>query len=742
MTCDEYGQKLILKEWTLDKQIRNSTNNDRFLDWIAMYGEGMQIPVNDNDAKGAQYIVKQDTSEPKYEASLEFSILIREQKKLFTPKCIDYMLKRLNMTPFIADNGKSYPSAAVEVLTSSKDILQISKHNDTLEAMKIGFPLILKPLFHDEDNKMINQPDLLVRRDLLPRFFNNFQSNLLPSTSTVVDAKENEYKYAYDIVYIRWATLEFSKKNYPELLKTSAGRYYAALLNAHARALRNITGHECLEAYVLGRGWKCGKNLRNCHVFDMLGTVSCHQDSTGYGALIKATNWLKKLKTEGSTWQLFPRPSNKYLYPNMKNSCSFPWTIAKEKIANRLKELTLLWQVGHVHRNLCIRRGVQEYDDPLLTTDLMSMPIGKISNKLNKIILANRRRFTSAISKVPHVESSDGKYASILPRFIPVDALNASDANTSNVLNVLNVSSNTTKPIEDNAIVLPFKFTSKQRRILKLVDDIDFSTDFETKSSIDDPMTYFPYTLDTTMIAMIGCGYEHPIKGIWIPKIFKVEQLTRKEEARIIDEWLSHMRQVKEEYKCIWRRDKRNKLVSVSSDASTVSIKKKQSKRKLNQSKSVDHKNNEKNEDDEEEYDNNKFRIFHWSKAEQWFLEYNYNAAVVRHGRNDWKGLINWCDVHQLCKDESLSIPGCFNYSLKSVAKALHKWKCIDDIWLPSPIENGMCATIALLRCSEDAIKNNRNMSQSIWMEELERYLLLDIYTVYSIVKYFRKHHM
>ena len=34
----------------------------------------------------------------------------------------------------------------------------------------------------------------------------------------------------------------------------------------------------------------------------------------------------------------------------------------------------------------------------------------------------------------------------------------------------------------------------------------EFVIDFETKSSIDDPLSHFPFVLDATMIGMIGCG--------------------------------------------------------------------------------------------------------------------------------------------------------------------------------------------------------------------------------------------
>jgi hypothetical protein len=707
---NEYDGKILLKDWLLDKQVRNTANNDKLLDWLALYGEGITLT---SASTSSTYVVKPDTSLSTYQASLEFSLWIREQKKLFFPMCIDYMLKKLGLTEFKAENGEIFPSPAIQILDNTRDADRVTKYNDTLTAMRLGFPIIVKGLLHDEKNKMVCFPDILVRRDLLSSFFNNFQSNL-PLTDATDTSGTGKLKYEYDIIHVRYAYLELSRKHYPELLGSSKnGKYYEALLNAQARALTNATGQKCLEAYIIGRGWKCGKTLRNDHVFDMLGTVCCNQDSNGYETLIKASKWLKKLMTEGKNWQIYPKPSHKDLYPNMKNTCDFPWSTAKHNLAVHLKELTLLWQVGPVHRNLCLLRGVSEYDDPRLSTDMMSMPKGKNSSRLARIILANQRR-TAPLATLPS--------SVLIPAFISLKPS----------------STTTTKSQTGASPVLPEKFQTRQKNILQLSDNIEWSTDFETKSSIDDPLTTFPVSMDTTMIAMIGCGYEHPIKGTWIPKIFSVEHLTKTEEARIIDEWLAYMTDVQEQYRYVWSKDKKNRLNkgTKGTKALKVSNETKGEKRKLRQTDDTD------KEEKVSPKSHEIHKMFHWSKAEQSFLETNYNSAIIRHNREDWRENIKWCDVHQLCKDENLTIPGCFNFGLKSVAKALYKWNCIDDIWLPSPVENGMSATIALLRCGEDAVKNNRKMSDSIWMKELRPYLKLDIYTVYSIVKYFRKRHL
>jgi hypothetical protein len=788
-----------LNGYDVDRQVKNSTNGDKLLDWLDLYGASSlggasyTSPFNPplSSLGGTSYTTASHTSnlptllsqlelkqggQGAREAvaatppDLEFGRYINEKKNIFFYKCIEYAMKKLGKINLPAD----IPSSAIQILTSSsRKYACVKKYEETLSAMKFGIPIIAKGLLLDEKSKMICLPDLLVRQDLLPHLFENREfCSTLPA---IDERKDSEYKYSYVVIQVRWAKLQLSKKSWPELLSSSKNiKYYEALLNAQTRALRNCTSGQinANQAYILGRNWQCGQN-RNDNCFDLLGVIKCDQDSSGYNRLIKSCNWLKLLKKEGSTWSIWPEPSNKYLRPNMKNDQDYPWTSVKKFIAEQTKEITLLWQVGLVARNVCLKKGITRYDDERLTTDILCMPRGKNSSRLTKIILANRGEscapplpplLSASINTCSPIllENDDGnsgnsgnneennsgessvnkeklladKNLTCLLKINPIEQ----DVGNNLSSSTLSYPSLLPSPLnyfpefslrngKDSVLSSPMlsiginsEFSSREGKgglghVKLALATPEFYVDFETKPSIDDNMSNFPFSTDTSMISMIGCGYEHPLKKVWVPIKWTVAHLTLKEESKLIDTWLRYMKDITDQYDHLWSKDKKLK-------------KKNSGKRKIDD-ENISFADNEKNR---------KFKCFNWSKAEEHFLEKNYNSAVNRHGKEkEWKNQIYWADMHQFCKEEELAIKGCFNFSLKSVIKALHKLGKIDDVWISSPVENGMSAMMALIRCEEDAIKNNRSMEESLWMSELVPYLFVDIHSVYSFVKFLRK---
>lgn len=671
--------KLDPSEWFIDRQVRNTANQDRLLDWLPLYGNGIRIPVANSAI--SEYIVKKDSLEPDYKSSIDFASYVGEQKRLFFSECIKYLARHLP-SEFKASNGEVYPTQLVEITKHDNEMYQVSKHENTINAMNLGIPIIIRGVLHDHKSEMISTPDMLIKKKLLPSFFTNFKEFIIAKyeDSTIgLGSEDNSPCEAeeYAIVHVRFAKLSISKFRHPELLASSNGRYYEALLNAQARALSNIMGYKVDRAYVLGRGWKCG-SLRNCNAFDMMAIVSCNKDSRGYSTLIKATNWLKKLNLEGKEWQIVPRPSNNNLYPNMKNSMDMPWTNAKKHLANYLGEITLLWNVGPIYRNLCLKRGVYSYDDPDMSTNVMSMPEGKRAATLRNIIADNKRRpsFISDVSIIALGTFSKDVSLSTL-RF-----------------GGLKIESKKLL-LGESKVRLNTRFTSSLGHMLARSVNVEFFVDFETSLSISDNFAHFPHALDSMAILWIGCGYEHPIKKNWVSKIFYAKNRSKVEEAKIIDEWLTYMINIKYEFRPRKRKH--------GDDPTTEKIK-----------------------------------IFHWSHAEKSFLESNYNSAVARHGRDDWKGRIEWCDVFALCRTEKFTIPGCLNFSLKSVTKALYKLGYIDHIWPESPIDGGLKASMALLRCYEQNERYKIPVEECIWARELSNYLSVDTYAVYSIVKLLR----
>ena len=68
---------------------------------------------------------------------------------------------------------------------------------------------------------------------------------------------------------------------------------------------------------------------------------------------------------------------------------------------------------------------------------------------------------------------------------------------------------------------------------------VEFYVDFATVSDLDYNFSRFPEKRGQPLIFMIGSG--HLENGCWRFSRFAVRQLSEPEEARIIDEWISHM---------------------------------------------------------------------------------------------------------------------------------------------------------------------------------------------------------
>jgi hypothetical protein len=98
--------------------------------------------------------------------------------------------------------------------------------------------------------------------------------------------------------------------------------------------------------------------------------------------------YLKKLKREGDKWVPYPKPTNEYMYPNMKNTYDFVWRDTKLDIARRIGELTLLPYVSMDIRKELWKNGAMTYKDDKCIDVLKS--IGNVPEYVREIIRANQ----------------------------------------------------------------------------------------------------------------------------------------------------------------------------------------------------------------------------------------------------------------------------------------------------------------------------------------------------------------
>ena len=221
----------------------------------------------------------------------------------------------------------------------------------------------------------------------------------------------------------------------------------------------------------------------------------------------EAFNWVRRVRTEGQDWQLLPEPSVPELYPNMggadddmmlassydelepgdeEDGSGDQWEGVKRWLADELRELTQLWQVGVNQRKDAHSGGIYRWDDPGLKPAKVGITGPKQGPVLQQLLAVNR-----------------GDGPPVLPLHIG-------------------------KTLEE----------------WHAVPDVEFYVDFEYCSDLNDDFSKLPEKGGQPFIFMIGCG--HVENGEWQFNSLVANDLSETEEVRIIQEWMDHMSAVRD----------------------------------------------------------------------------------------------------------------------------------------------------------------------------------------------------
>ena len=143
----------------------------------------------------------------------------------------------------------------------------------------------------------------------------------------------------------------------------------------------------------MGRRWRCTKSSvteKSFSCLNKLGRIDYKKVDNIYKEKTrKAINWVREVKRDGRNWSVNP-PSRVELYPNMCID-SGKWNVEKRKIADRIGEITDIWQVGVKHRNKALEKGIKSWKDPECTSTALSFR-GKRSSIVDKIMAINRQK--------------------------------------------------------------------------------------------------------------------------------------------------------------------------------------------------------------------------------------------------------------------------------------------------------------------------------------------------------------
>ena len=614
------------QQWVSAGRTRNWMLGDPLIDWLHMYG------------KDRDYI-------PKHE--------------------LDSYVEELDFLKFIFERGREFEAGILrlleqqhEVATVARDyreIASLDKAEETFATMQRGVPVIYQGVLWDAQDLNYGSPDFLVRSDILYELFPNA---IAAADASLAAPDLGAGAWHYRVVDTKFATLHFNAAG-TQLDNNGSRPAYKAQLYIYNRMLGRMQGFWPQESYLLGRGWQqgTGRDAPRCsNALARLGPVS-QKGSVANGVPIadeveRAVAWIRKLRVEGHQWQLLPTPSEPELYPNMSRSDDSEmmldigpgeqepsddshgsdghWVGVKRWLAEELKELTLLPNVGVPRRRTAHNAGVCKWDDPRLTPETVGVTGTQQGPTLQRFLEVN-------VSRGPTVRPA--RIEQDREEWHPTPAL-------------------------------------------------EFYTDFEFCSELNDDFSKLPEKGGQSLIFMIGCG--HIEKGDWRFRLFVTNDLSEDEEIRIIREWVEHMQTVQ------LRLDP----------------------------------------------DNHRPRIFHWSHAEVTQLEGAYNSARRRHGdRADWPGDLNWYDFFsKVMRQEPVVVKGTWGFGLKAVAKAMRSHGLIETDWADNPVD-GLGAMVGAWRCDAEARKKGTSMADEPLMQMIGEYNEVDCRVMMDIAYYLRENH-
>ena len=309
------------REWISATGTRAYSIGDPVIDWLSAYGAKEGYPL--------------DTEAPGYDQRTDFTDFIFRQGHAFEAAVMSHIR---TLSPVVTVGG--------DRRDARDDAHDLSKAEQTFEAMADGAPIIYQGVLRDAERRTYGMPDLLVRSDVL--------HDLFPSTISAEEAGLDAPGLGltgrhYLVVDAKFTTLHLRQDGH-----MSAGdsvKAYRVQLSVYNSALGRLQGFLPPVAYLLGRSWQWrrgGQTERGAGCMERLGKIAPREVPRGgksaYEIAEAAVAWQRRVRTEGADWVASPTPTVPELQPNMRNTRDYPWHNAKLQIAEGV--LDAQWPTG------------------------------------------------------------------------------------------------------------------------------------------------------------------------------------------------------------------------------------------------------------------------------------------------------------------------------------------------------------------------------------------------------------
>lgn len=206
--------------------------------------------------------------------------------------------------------------------------------------------------------------------------------------------------------------------------------------------------------------------------------------------------------------------------------------------------------------------------------------------------------------------------------------------------------------------------------------DLTFYVDFETVGSmLLNSNSKTNLDVEGDYIFMVGIGWKCPNESKWNYKCIYVNQITLVEEQRIMKEFNDIIKNLESQYQT-------------------------------------------------------KAKVIHWSHAERSF----YNKVNSRYGYI--YDNINWYDLLKFFKDNNILVLDSLNFSLKTVAKNMHKYGLIKSDWT-----DDMTSGVDAMFYSWQEYAKYDDINSSSKFKDVIKYNEIDCKTMFEILEYLKKNH-
>ena len=318
----------------------NAVQKDFIIDWLEMYGKSCGF----------------------YKKTSEF------QQKLFqsgieTEERVIGLLKHKFLPPINEDVSQNNQNTSNIFTDLTYLKFQNFTHKDkTLKALAEKPMMIYQGLLCGSqefgNERPYGIPDLIMRKDILHKLINKEENPDDKDDYVIIDIKRS-------LKLNKNGTVSKSTNNYKwlEFQLCVYEKFLADELNRPPQSVYVMSLDES-QNFIIGRIPYVEQDIKT-HI-----------------------EYLRQLKQEGDKWVPYPKPTNNFMYPNMKNTYDFVWRDAKLDIARRIGELTLLPYVSTDVRSLLWKQDIKSYKDEKCV-DLLKT-IDKVPSYVQEIIKANQ----------------------------------------------------------------------------------------------------------------------------------------------------------------------------------------------------------------------------------------------------------------------------------------------------------------------------------------------------------------